>query len=95
MEKYNSVLRKTKHRSVHFLGRVFEKGGEGRGWGVRGDNYFNLRGRGIRQHTLNKTAPAIQVLNSRMTAKYDVIKRDFSSGWRVNCRQQIHTDPVL
>jgi hypothetical protein len=30
-----------------------------------------------------------------MTAIYDVIKRDFSSGWRVNCRQQIHTGPVL
>jgi len=30
-----------------------------------------------------------------MTAIYDVIKRDFSSGWRVNCRQQIHTDPVF
>jgi len=59
LEKYNSVLRKTKHRTAHFLGRVVEKGGEGRVWGVRGDNYFNLRGRGIRRHTLNKTTPAI------------------------------------
>jgi len=33
LEKYNSVFRKTKHRTANFLGRVVEKG---EGWGVRG-----------------------------------------------------------